>query len=89
MNKQEIEQLTKLQNNIDEVRRNIDRAGREVKVYCDNERLFKSHYPEIVDNVRILVISELNKTLADLVYQREELVICKGQTDYKAVNILE
>jgi len=92
MNKQEIEKLTRLQNHIDETQRNIERVNRHggVTLWADGNAINMHYiYQPFNATLRECALDMLNEVLADLIYKRDELIICKGNAEYKPTNILE
>lgn len=88
MNKQEIEHLTKLQARIDNTKRLIEYATRGITLYCDSDKLYKPEHADLIDNVREITLDYLNDLLSNLLYQRDNLVLCRGEAEYKPIDIL-
>jgi len=89
MKKEEIEHLAKLQSRINQIKVMIEKSTRSISLYCDGENIQRGSFPELYAQVKELMLDHLNELLADLIHQRDNLVICKGETDYKPINILE
>ena len=88
MKEEEIEHLTKLQSRINQIKGMIEKTTRGISLYCDSESIHRGSFPELYTQARELMLDHLNELLADLTYQRDNLVICRGEAEYKPIDIL-
>ena len=90
MKKEEIIKLTKLQSQIDDVTKKIRGCEKSISIStCDGTIYRAGLYEDIFDHIQSVLLNDLEELQQSLVAEREKLILCTGQTDYKPINILD
>jgi len=89
MTKEEIQHLTKLQGEITDLERGLEKAHRGIGIKVHEDNVWQQDHPELYEMAQNLITDYFTTKLSEKAREREELIICKGQAEYKPVNILE